>query len=102
MQRPPIKIGVMGSASTSISVEGLHRVDELAERLGAAFGRNQNDPTDFQSNGTRLTAKSSAFFSSGSGHVGKFSKSIFELPSNAENTPFSASSAVKKITDFMI
>jgi len=34
MQRPPIKIGVMGSASTSISVEDLHRVDDLAQRLG--------------------------------------------------------------------
>ena len=34
MQRPPIKIGVMGSASTSISAEDLHRVDDLARRLG--------------------------------------------------------------------
>jgi len=34
MQRQPIKIGVMGSASTSIAAEGLHRVDELAARLG--------------------------------------------------------------------
>jgi uncharacterized protein (TIGR00725 family) len=34
MQRPPIKIGVMGSASTSISAEDLHRVDDLAQRLG--------------------------------------------------------------------
>ena len=34
MQRPPIKIGVMGSASTSISAEDLHRVDDLAKRLG--------------------------------------------------------------------
>ena len=29
-----IKIGVMGSASTSMSTEDLHRVDELARRLG--------------------------------------------------------------------
>ena len=34
MQRQPIKIGVMGSASTSIAAEGLHRVDELATKLG--------------------------------------------------------------------
>ena len=34
MQRPLIKIGVMGSASTSIAAEALHRVDELAMRLG--------------------------------------------------------------------
>src|SRR6266545_2532635 len=34
MQRPPIKIGVMGSASTSMSAEDLHRVDDLAQRLG--------------------------------------------------------------------
>src|SRR5882724_6396482 len=34
MPRPLIKIGVMGSASTSIAAEGLHRVDELAARLG--------------------------------------------------------------------
>src|SRR5437867_2486284 len=34
MQRPPIKIGVMGSASTSISAEDLRRVDDLARRLG--------------------------------------------------------------------
>jgi len=34
MQRPLIKIGVMGSASTSLSAEGLHRVDALAARLG--------------------------------------------------------------------
>ena len=34
MQRPPIKIGVMGSSSTSISVYDLHRVDDLAQRLG--------------------------------------------------------------------
>src|SRR5262245_63451190 len=34
MQRPPIKIGVMGSASTSIAAEGRQRVDELAVRLG--------------------------------------------------------------------
>ena len=34
MQRPPIKIGVMGSASTSMSAEDLHRVDDLARRLG--------------------------------------------------------------------
>ena len=33
-QRPLIKIGVMGSASTSLSAEGLHRVDALAARLG--------------------------------------------------------------------
>src|SRR5262245_29867559 len=31
-------------------------------------------------NGTRLAAKCSAFFISGSCHVGKFSKSVFELP----------------------
>ena len=34
MQRPPIKIGVMGSAGTSMSTEDLHRVDDLAQRLG--------------------------------------------------------------------
>lgn len=34
MPRPPIKIGVMGSASTSISAQDLHRVDDLARRLG--------------------------------------------------------------------
>ena len=34
MQRPAIKIGVMGSASTSIAADGRHRVDELATRLG--------------------------------------------------------------------
>jgi uncharacterized protein (TIGR00725 family) len=34
MHRPAIKIGVMGSASTSIAVEGRQRVDELAVRLG--------------------------------------------------------------------
>jgi uncharacterized protein (TIGR00725 family) len=34
MQRPPVKIGVMGSASTSMSAEDLHRVDDLAKRLG--------------------------------------------------------------------
>ena len=34
MQRPLIKIGVMGSASTSIAAEGRQRVDALAVRLG--------------------------------------------------------------------
>jgi uncharacterized protein (TIGR00725 family) len=34
MQRPPIKIGVMGSAGASMSAEDLHRVDDLARRLG--------------------------------------------------------------------
>ena len=34
MPRPPIKIGVMGSSSTSISAEDLHRVNDLAQRLG--------------------------------------------------------------------
>jgi uncharacterized protein (TIGR00725 family) len=34
MQRPSIKIGVMGSASTSISADDLQRVDNLARRLG--------------------------------------------------------------------
>jgi uncharacterized protein (TIGR00725 family) len=34
MHRPAIKIGVMGSASTSIAVEGRQRIDELAVRLG--------------------------------------------------------------------
>jgi uncharacterized protein (TIGR00725 family) len=34
MHRPAIKIGVMGSASTSIAVEGRQRVDALAVRLG--------------------------------------------------------------------
>jgi hypothetical protein len=34
MQTPPIKIGVMGSSSTSISAEDLHRIDDLAKRLG--------------------------------------------------------------------
>jgi predicted Rossmann-fold nucleotide-binding protein len=33
-QRPPMKIGVMGSASTSIAAEDLQRVDNLAQRLG--------------------------------------------------------------------
>jgi uncharacterized protein (TIGR00725 family) len=33
-QKPLIKIGVMGSASTSITAEGLQRVDALAVRLG--------------------------------------------------------------------
>ena len=34
MPRPPIKIGVMGSAGASMSVEDLPRVDDLAQRLG--------------------------------------------------------------------
>jgi predicted Rossmann-fold nucleotide-binding protein len=34
MHRPLIKIGVMGSARTSITAECLQRVDELAVRLG--------------------------------------------------------------------
>jgi uncharacterized protein (TIGR00725 family) len=34
MPTPPIKIGVMGSSSTSISAEDLRRVDDLAQRLG--------------------------------------------------------------------
>jgi len=34
MQKSPITIGVMGSASTSIAAEDLHRVDDLAVRLG--------------------------------------------------------------------
>jgi uncharacterized protein (TIGR00725 family) len=34
MQRAPIKIGVMGSAGASMSVEDLPRIDELARRLG--------------------------------------------------------------------
>ena len=34
MQKPLIKIGVMGSASTSISAEDLRRVDDLSLRLG--------------------------------------------------------------------
>src|SRR6266852_5427974 len=34
MQRPPIKIGVMGSAGNAMSTEDLHRVDDLAQRLG--------------------------------------------------------------------
>src|SRR5215470_1655564 len=34
MQRPPIKIGVMGSAGASMLAEDLHRVDDLAQRLG--------------------------------------------------------------------
>src|ERR671935_1702117 len=34
MQRPSIKIGVMGSAGASMSAEDLHRVDDLARRLG--------------------------------------------------------------------
>jgi uncharacterized protein (TIGR00725 family) len=34
MQGQPIKIGVMGSASTSISADGLNRAGDLAERLG--------------------------------------------------------------------
>jgi uncharacterized protein (TIGR00725 family) len=37
MQRPPIKIGVMGSSSTSMSAEDLHRVDDIARRLGKAI-----------------------------------------------------------------
>src|SRR5437764_1064973 len=34
MQRSLIKIGVMGSAGASMSAEDLHRVDDLAKRLG--------------------------------------------------------------------
>jgi len=34
MPRPPLKIGVMGSAGASMSVEDLQRVDDLAQRLG--------------------------------------------------------------------
>jgi uncharacterized protein (TIGR00725 family) len=34
MQRPPIKIGVMGSASTSLTADSWHRLGDLAERLG--------------------------------------------------------------------
>jgi uncharacterized protein (TIGR00725 family) len=34
MPRSPTKIGVMGSAGTSISAEDWHRVDDLARRLG--------------------------------------------------------------------
>jgi uncharacterized protein (TIGR00725 family) len=34
MQRQPIKIGVMGSASASMSAEDWPRVDDLARRLG--------------------------------------------------------------------
>jgi uncharacterized protein (TIGR00725 family) len=34
MQRAPIKIGVMGSASASMSAEDWQRVDDLAQRLG--------------------------------------------------------------------
>jgi uncharacterized protein (TIGR00725 family) len=34
MQTPPIKIGVMGSSSTSMSAEDLQQVDDLAQRLG--------------------------------------------------------------------
>ena len=34
MQTPPIKIGVMGSSSTSISPEDWRRLDDLAQRLG--------------------------------------------------------------------
>ena len=34
MQKPPIKIGVMGSAGNSMSAEDWHRVDDLAQRLG--------------------------------------------------------------------
>jgi len=34
MQRAPIKVGVMGSASTSLSAESWNRVSDLAERLG--------------------------------------------------------------------
>jgi uncharacterized protein (TIGR00725 family) len=34
MQRSPIKIGVMGSASTSLSADSWHRIGDLAERLG--------------------------------------------------------------------
>jgi uncharacterized protein (TIGR00725 family) len=34
MQTRSIKIGVMGSSSTSISAEDLQRVDDLAQRLG--------------------------------------------------------------------
>ena len=34
MQRSLIKIGVMGSAGASMSEEDLHRVDDLARRLG--------------------------------------------------------------------
>jgi uncharacterized protein (TIGR00725 family) len=34
MHQPAIKIGVMGSASTSIAAEGLQHIDEIAMRLG--------------------------------------------------------------------
>jgi SLOG cluster4 family len=34
MQRAPIKIGVMGSASSSLSIEDWNCVGDLAERLG--------------------------------------------------------------------
>src|SRR5215470_12275590 len=34
MQRAPIKVGVMGSPSTSLSAESWNRVSDLAERLG--------------------------------------------------------------------
>src|SRR6516165_4810658 len=37
------------------------------------------DPADLASNGTRLAAKCSAFFGSGSCHVSVFSESVFEL-----------------------
>ena len=41
MQRPLIKIGVMGSASTSIAAEDLQRVDVLAVRLGKKIARRR-------------------------------------------------------------
>jgi len=34
MHRSPVKIGVMGSASTSLSADSWHRLGDLAERLG--------------------------------------------------------------------
>ena len=34
MHRPPIKIGVIGSASTALAAEDWDRVSHLAERLG--------------------------------------------------------------------
>src|SRR5258707_419330 len=51
---------------------------DLWRACGCQIASNRG-PTDAGSNGTRLTAKCSAFFSSGSGHVGKSAESVFEL-----------------------
>ena len=46
---------------------------------GGFWPQPNYDPADLASNGTRLAAKCSAFFGSGSCHVSVFSESVFEL-----------------------